>query len=985
MITVSTTDGVPDIADSLGINADEVALRKVYLELGEQDGLLLRELHARLGGVEPAFIEAFYSHLLSFEQTRALLPDEAIIDRLRHAQQQYFDQLLSGQYDRAYVLERLKVGLVHQQVGLEPKWYLGAYNKYLSEMMSRIGELYAADAGKALDTLRALMKAVFFDIGFVLDTYFYADQQSLIKLKQYAEQIVTCMPTGLAVLDADLKLLSANAAFRMMFGLGDMDPKATPLDTYLDIPDIEQRIAAMRETGQHQHDIAVCKQTAEETRYFRTSLSPTTLNGAPAVLLMLEDLTRQAQLQQSLEASELRVRSILEHLVDGVVTIDEQGIVQSINPAAERIFGYRPGEVAGENVKILMPEPYRSEHDGYLKRYLETGKGRILGIGPREVKGRRKDGGIIPIDLATSEMRIGDQRTFIGVVRDISERKAMQETMRKLSNVVEQSAESVMITDQEALITYVNPAFESVTGYGAGEAIGLTPAILKSGKHGKEFYARLWETIRSGEAFSDVFINRRKNGTLYYEQKTITPLKDEAGRITSYVSSGLDISERMQVQEQFHYLTNYDALTELPNRRLLMERMNQALAHARWKQRTLCLLYLDVDRFKHINDTLGHASGDSLLKMISGRLVDAVRETDTVARLGGDEFGILLDDIASLDDVRLIADKILQCLARPYQLEGRELFITASAGISCYPHDGTDGHTLLKHADIAMYRGKEAGKNNYQFYSREMSARALQRLTLESNLRRALEKEEFVLHYQPQVDLKSGNIVAVEALLRWQNPDLGLVPPLEFIPLLEETGLIVPVGDWVMRAAFAQCRAWNTDGISPPRVSINLSARQLGDAGLGARVGGLLEEFGISGGHIEFEITESVVMNNAVESIDMLNDFRAMGVRLAVDDFGTGYSSLSYLKRLPIDTLKIDRSFVSDVDSDSDSAAIAVAILSLAAGLGLEVVAEGVETSEQLRFFHTRGCGYIQGYLFSRPVPAEDISGMLRDGKALSF
>lgn len=849
-------DAIADAACSMGIDVDEVALRKAYLELDEQDRRLLTALHTGLGGADSsAFVEAFYSHLLSFEQTRELLPDEGIVERLRHAQRQYFDRLLSGPYDWSYVLDRLKVGLVHDKVGLEPKWYLGAYSQYLTGLIPHIQELYAEDTEQAFRTLGALTKIIFFDIGFSLDAYFHAGQQSIVKLKGYAEQIVRCMPTGLAVLDVDLNLLSANAAFRMMFGLGDMGPAGTPLDSYLEIPDIEQRTASVLETGEHQHGVLVSKETGKETRHFKLSLSPTTLNDRPAILLMVEDFT---------------------------------------------------------------------------------------------------------------------------------ERKNALEVMQTLSSVTEQSAESILMTDKNGVITYVNPTFEQVTGFSAQEVIGKTPAIVKSDKHGGEFYERLWKTLQAGDAFSEVFINRRKDGELYYEQKTITPLKNEAGEITSYVSNGLDITERMQVQEHFHYLANHDAVTDLPNRVLLMERVEQALIRARWNEHSVCLLFLDIDRFKGINDALGHAAGDQLLKEVSGRLIGIVREGDTVARLGGDEFGILLDDIASPDDIPPIADKLLGCLAEPFQLAGQELFITGSIGISCYPDDGSDQNTLLKHADVALSRAKDAGKNNYRFYSKGMSARALQRMTLETKLRRALEKEEFVLHYQPQVTLGTGNIIGVEALIRWQNPEIGLVSPLEFIPLLEETGLIIPVGDWVMRAAVDQCEAWNKGGSTLPRISINVSARQLGDPDLVRKVSGLLEACSVPAGHIELEITESVVMKDPERSIGLLHDFRAMGLRLAIDDFGTGYSSLSYLKRLPIDTLKIDRSFVMDIDKNSDSAAIASAILSLAGDLGMEVVAEGVETTGQLDFLRAKACDYIQGYLFSRPVPGDELGKMLGEGKTLS-
>jgi diguanylate cyclase (GGDEF)-like protein len=412
-----------------------------------------------------------------------------------------------------------------------------------------------------------------------------------------------------------------------------------------------------------------------------------------------------------------------------------------------------------------------------------------------------------------------------------------------------------------------------------------------------------------------------------------------------------------------------------------MDHLNESMTRARLNDRLVALLFLDLDRFKVINDTLSHDTGDQILQSVFQRLKKCVRHSDTVARLGGDEFAILLTHIAQTSDIAPIAQEILDALCQPLQLGEHEVFVTASMGISIYPYDGDETGILLQHADIAMHQAKDRGKNNYQFYTTEMNTRSVGQLNLESALRRGLERREFLIHYQPQVDLQSGRIVGVEALIRWQHPERGLVSPAEFIPLLEETGLIVPVGEWVLQSACEQARAWEDAGISPTYVSVNLSARQFGAASFLAVVDQLRKEARLDARLLELEITESVLMQEGDNSLQTLEALQAMGIRIAIDDFGTGYSSLAYLKRFPIHTLKIDRTFIKDLPRDGDDAAIVTAVISLARGLGLNVVAEGVETAEQLRFLRSRSCDTVQGFIFSKPLPAEEMTQLLLEGK----
>jgi diguanylate cyclase (GGDEF)-like protein len=451
----------------------------------------------------------------------------------------------------------------------------------------------------------------------------------------------------------------------------------------------------------------------------------------------------------------------------------------------------------------------------------------------------------------------------------------------------------------------------------------------------------------------------------------------EGGRYAG-MGTGYDLMRTIteRTQANLYCLAHYDGLTGLPNRLLFLDRLNQTMAQAHRNERLVAVMLLDLDRFKAINDTLGHTMGDLLLKSVAERLVSCVREDDTVARLGGDEFTILLPEIRYIQDAAAVAQKILDTFARPFLLDGHEVFIGTSIGISFYPfHE--ELNALLRNADTAMYEAKRHGGNTYQFYTEEMSTVSLRRLSLEGALHRALERGEFVLHYQPLVDLIRGEIVGAEALVRWRHPELGLLGPMEFIPLAEENGLIVPIGEWVLRTACAQVRAWQEAGLRPIRVAVNLSARQFYQKDLVGFVTRILEQTGLDSRYLELEITESCLIQNTQMMIALLTELNRLGVRFSIDDFGTGYSSLSYLKRFPVDTLKIDRSFVCDIGTDPDDAAIVKAIIVLAQSLEMHVVAEGVETQTQLDFLRTYQCNEVQGYLISRPLPAEDFAALL--------
>jgi diguanylate cyclase (GGDEF)-like protein/PAS domain S-box-containing protein len=704
-----------------------------------------------------------------------------------------------------------------------------------------------------------------------------------------------------------------------------------------------------------------------------SSLVPTGLITTRIVQNIRQMLMRQAAAEQALRNSESRIRQTLDNMFAFVALFSPDGVVTEANRTALLATNQRLEDLVGHPV-----------WDTVFCKDLPDSANTMRSAIARAVSGdtvrmdlsvRIADNVVLTLDATFSPLFDEHRRihSVIGFGVDVTARKRAEGYMHMLSTALEQTADSVMITTTDGTIEYVNQAFTNNTGYDAYEVIGRTPNVLKSGKHLAEFYRELWDTILAGNSFSQVFVNRRKDGSLYSEEKTITPLKDANGGITHFVSAGRDITERIQTQERLHFLANHDALTGLPNRTLFFDRLEQAISRARWNKRVVATLFLDLDQFKNINDTLGHNIGDDLLRVLAARLSATVRSGDTVARFGGDEFVILLDDIADASDIAIVAQKILDALAPPVELGATLLQVGASIGVSTFPSDGEDPGALLKNADTAMYRAKESGRNVYQFYSRDMSARALERITLESHLRHALNRGEFTLHYQPQIDVLRNRVVGVEALLRWQHPDRrSPVSPAQFVPVLEETGLIVPVGEWVLAEACAQLARWRAAGMPYLRMAVNLSSRQFVQPNLAAVVMETLSRVGLPPTALEVELTESLLMRPTEVTQRTITALDDLGVRFGLDDFGTGFSSLSYLQRYPFDTLKLDRSFVRDLPDDPNDVALTRAILAMGQSLQLDVIAEGVETEAQREFLLAHGCVTMQGFLFARPMPAED-------------
>lgn len=572
-------------------------------------------------------------------------------------------------------------------------------------------------------------------------------------------------------------------------------------------------------------------------------------------------------------------------------------------------------------------------------------------------------------------------------LREAAERLRVEKELLLRQQAVDSSGNGIMIatvSEPDISLIYVNPAFERITGYSGQDVIGRNPGFLAGDDKDQIGLLEIRAGLRQRRAALAVLRNYRKDGSLFWNELSLAPVCNACGEVTHFVGIINDITERVSYETQLERHAHYDELTGLANRNLLTDRMEQAITYAHRTSRLAAVMMIDLDRFKVINDSLGHRTGDALLKIVAQRLSACMRPGDTVARQGGDEFVVVMADLANEDDVAPVVRKLLDSLSHRITAGEHEVVVTASVGVALYPRDGETAETLLKNADGAMYRAKELGRNGFQFYTPEMNARTLQRLELEAALRRALERDELVLFYQPKVELQHGKVVGAEALIRWRHPVLGLVSPADFIPLAEETGLIVSIGEWVIATACHQLKDWRNEGLPDISVAVNLSARQFVQEGLSSVVAQALRSSGVPANRLELEVTESAVMQDPERTVATLRELKRIGVSLSLDDFGTGYSSLNYLKRFPINTLKIDQSFVRDITTDPDDAAIAAAVISLAHILRLSVIAEGVETAAQLGYLRQHGCDEIQGYYFSRPLPADQFAALLLEGRVLS-
>ena len=687
--------------------------------------------------------------------------------------------------------------------------------------------------------------------------------------------------------------------------------------------------------------------------------------------------------QRDAHTAELRKLSrAVEQSADAVIITDHRHTIEYVNSAFESSRGYPREEVIGKNAAIFKSDLNDPKIYQAFGKALERGE-----VFRTTLSSQRADGSIFFEEITLSPLRDGEGviSHYIMTGKDITKRILAERELRKLSQVIEQSVSSVIITDPEGVIEYVNPQFTRSTGYSREEVLGKRMNVLNSGCNSPAQYRVLWETILNGMVWKGELLNRRKSGELYWEQVSISPVRDDDGTITHFVGLQHDISETKRLEEQLNFLAYYDELTQLPNRTLLTRHFTEAAARCAQNDTLLALLTVDLSRFKLINDSLGYGIGDRVLFEVGKRLTELARSHDTVARYGGDEFVVILADLLHITDIGTIARRMIDVIAQPVSIDSHELRLASYVGISVMPQDGEDFDTLLQNSATALHQAKIEGRNQFHFYTDELNELAQQRLSLEHDLRRALENDELMLYYQPKVDFVSGEVIGVEALARWHHPDKGYISPDRFIPVAEETGLIMQLGEWALREACRQNSAWQQAGLPPISVAVNLSAIQLRQQRLDRLVASILKEYQLDPKYLELELTESAVMDGPEETALLLNRLKGLGLQLAVDDFGTGYSSLSHLRRFPFDMLKIDRSFVSNITSSPDEATIARTIIAMAHNLHLTVVAEGVETQAQANYLRNHGCDVLQGFLFSKPLPAEQMEQLLREGRTLEL
>jgi diguanylate cyclase (GGDEF)-like protein/PAS domain S-box-containing protein len=678
---------------------------------------------------------------------------------------------------------------------------------------------------------------------------------------------------------------------------------------------------------------------------------------------IISDISERKDNQMRIEGLLAEQGAVLDNVMFGILYVRNRRVV-STNRRFDSLFGYDGGELVGEPVVLLFPGMEEYEHAFAVSTpYLVQGR-----EFSEERQFRRRDGSLFWCSVSGRALdpQQPDAAT-LWVFADVTERRQAEEKLRLSATVLEHIADGVMVLDVHGRIVATNPAFTQITGYTEAEALGTQSSLTRATSQDGAFHEALWRDLAETGFWRGETWSRRKNGDAYLEWLTVSAVYDELEAVSHYVCVFSDITKVKESQDKLDHLAHHDPLTGLPNRLLFHDRLQHAMVRAARTSLQLAVLFIDLDRFKNVNDTLGHHVGDELLKQVAGSLSGCLREDDTLARLGGDEFIVLLEDVEGESGARMVAEKLMALFERPLHVAGNELFVTGSVGISLFPQDAADLNILIRNADVAMYQAKARGRNGFQFYAPSMDGDGIERLRLEALLRRSLEKGEIRLAYQPQIDLESGRLVGVEALARWHNAELGEVPPSRFIPLAEDIGFIAQLGGWVLGEACRQMVAWQAAGLAVPKVAVNLSGRQFDRGGIVASVEQVLRETGLAPRRLQLEVTESVIMNTG-DALRTINELHAIGVELAIDDFGTGYSSLAYLKQLPVQTLKIDRSFIKDIPAGTDDDAIAIAIIQLGKSMGLSVIAEGVENEEQAAFLLRHGCTLAQGYLYGRPM-----------------
>jgi diguanylate cyclase (GGDEF)-like protein/PAS domain S-box-containing protein len=676
------------------------------------------------------------------------------------------------------------------------------------------------------------------------------------------------------------------------------------------------------------------------------------------------------------ESKLLLLGEITESAADGVNLVKAaDGLIQYANRRFHEMFGYAQGELEGKHVSILNAPMDKSPVDiaAAIMRSLETD-----GIWIGELANQKSDGSVFWTNASVSTFNHPEHGIlWISHQTDITARKLAEEQLRLSAKVFDSSTEAIIVTDAAVNIISVNPAFTEITGYGFDEVAGKNPRLLSSGLHDSQFFADFWQTLEENGCWQGEIWNRRKNGEIYPEWLSITMVRNSMSEASNFVGFFSDISDRKAAQQKIDFLSFHDSLTGLPNRQFAIDRINQCIAHAQHTHSKFAILVIDMDNFKSINDSLGHPAGDFILAAVATRLRESMRELDMVSRLGADEFLAVLLDVNTSDEIIRISEKLLEIMALPFSFQQQEISMSVSIGVAVFPSDGGDFETLLKNGDLAMYRAKEAGRNTYLFFDESINTNAFEYLYLRNGLRRALERSDFVLHYQPQIDLYTGELIGAEALLRWLDPELGLILPDRFIAVAEESGLIIPIGEWVLFEACRQAMEWQQAGLPKCLIGVNLSAVQFKRGDLAKTVKMALDKTGLNPACLELELTESILIRETENILSRVSDLKMLGVKLSIDDFGTGYSSLSYLKRFNVDKIKIDKSFVMDLKCDAGDLAIVQAIIQIAKSLSMKTIAEGVENQEIVELLRSLHCDEAQGYFYARPMPKDEFADYL--------
>jgi diguanylate cyclase (GGDEF)-like protein/PAS domain S-box-containing protein len=692
----------------------------------------------------------------------------------------------------------------------------------------------------------------------------------------------------------------------------------------------------------------------------------------------IERALKDAEFQRQLRISEERYRLLMESSHYGIWDWDIAADSLYLSPQWKQQLGFADNELHNsfETFSSLLHPEDRGTILDKLDRFLERPEGWDV-----EFRLQHKDGAYRWFNSRAGFTKDanGKPNHMLGVHIDISTRKEAEQRLRQAAQVFSSTIEGVTITDPDGVILDVNPAFTEITGYSREEAIGHNPRILKSGRHDRGFYQALWESLQSEGHWSGEIWNRRADGFIYPELLTISAVTDRAGVTTGYVGVFADITKSKRTEAKLDFLAHHDPLTRLPNRLLLNARLMQSIKHAARQHTNLAVMFIDLDRFKNINDSFGHSVGDDLLKQVAERLKKALRSEDTLARISGDEFIVILENLPSSDNVTTVLHKIMAAFKAPFSLEQREIVTTCSVGISVFPSDGETSDELLRNADVAMYRAKEEGRNTYEFYASEMTASAFEHVFLENALHAAIKKGELAQAYQPQYRLSDRRLMGCETLVRWYHPEQGAIPPQRFIPIAEQNGTIREIDFWMLRKACEAARSWSDAGRSFGRISVNASGAEVQREGFANSVFAVLEETGLPHERLEIEVTEGFLMKRPDMGVRQLQELYDEGISIAMDDFGTGFSSLSYLKQLPVNRIKLDRMFISDITTDPATLAIVKAIIELAGALGKEIVAEGVETEEQAELLNSIGCEQAQGFYFMRPVDLTKMEALLAD------